>query len=81
MGKIFRAYMRDSNLPVRRQLIASFNGTSFVAEREGDMLNIFLVSSEPLPLSLTGDSASAGRMTAARMQELSERSRRAAGGR
>jgi hypothetical protein len=66
--------------PTNRKLIASFPGTSFVAEREEGELRVYLVSDVALPTNLTGDakphcgcgtSMDAGRMTAARLQERS----------
>lgn len=73
--------------PTHRQLICSFSGRNYVVEREDDMLNVYLVSAMPLPLSMTGDakqcgcgsSLDSGRMTAAKLQKRNEALR--AGGR
>jgi hypothetical protein len=73
--------------PVRKEKVASFYGHDFNAERDeaGD-LHIYRVSSGVgLPVDLVGGSAgdsAKGPMTALRMQQISEASRRrVAGGR
>ena len=62
--------------PSRRTKIASYFGSSFIAERNPDgSLDIFHVGSGNLPTDLVGDSAK-GPMTAARLQQINEASRR-----
>ena len=90
MGKVFHAFFADcanrrfldTAQPVHRKLIASFPGDAFIAERQDNSLNVYLVSGEPIPFGVTGDAA-IGRqpMTAARLQQINEASRRAAGSR
>jgi hypothetical protein len=54
-GKTFHVKNTRDGMPVVKQLIASFNGTGFTAEREDDMLNIFLVSGENVSTNTVGD--------------------------
>jgi hypothetical protein len=73
MRKTFRAslidgprrIMRDAEL-AQRKLIASFHGRAFTAERNGEDLEIFLVSSDLVSTQTLGDRATV--MTAARLQ-------------
>jgi hypothetical protein len=44
--------MRDG---AQRTRIGTFHGTSFVAEREGEDLCIYMLSDEPLPTNTLGD--------------------------
>jgi hypothetical protein len=68
--------------PAHRQLICSYSGRNFVVEREGDELNVYLVSAARLPLSMTGDSLGGRKpMTAARLQEINEAARKRVGDR
>jgi hypothetical protein len=73
-------YTRDGIRPGSRKardglaqktLIATFPGSGFTAEREGDALNVYLISDDNVTtgatLSNVGDRAR-GPMTAARMQ-------------
>jgi len=66
--------------PAARTKIATYYGSSFVSERgeDGD-LHIYHVSATGLPTETFGDAAPRGPMTALRMQEIVERSRRVGG--
>lgn len=78
--RIHVPYMRDG-VPVLKNKVASFFGSSFVAERADDgTLNIYLVSADPVPMSTAGDwraPAPKERMTAAAMQALNRAAREA----
>lgn len=67
---------RDAEL-TRKELIASFPGTSFMAEREGDTLNVYLVSGDGIEHNALMDRAPGGRMTAAKLQRQNEAARKA----
>ncbi len=51
-----RGRTRDASGPARRTLICAFAGTGFVAEREGDSLNVYLVTGDPIATG-TSDTA------------------------
>ena len=74
-----RRFVGDALMPIHKRLIATYPAAgAFVAERaENGDLNIFLTSNEVIPTSVIGD-ADKGRMTAAKMQEIVERSRKRA---
>ena len=67
-----RRSTRDASGPARRTVVARFQGTGFVAEREDDELVIYLVSDDPIETQTTGDRG----MSAARLQRINEASRR-----
>ena len=89
MGKVFHAFLMDAPdrrfvgdtaVPIHKKLVATFAGAAYVAEREGDSLNIFLTSSEMLPTGAIGDAApSGGPMTATKLQTINEAARKRAG--
>jgi hypothetical protein len=73
MRRIFKSYLADARLRTRdaalaqRKLIASFHGNAFAAEREGEELNIYLVSGDMVSTQTIGDRA--GGMTAEMLQK------------
>ena len=66
--------MRDSDL-AQRTLICAFKGKGFVAERNGEDLEIFLVSSGSISTQVIGDCAVG--MTAGKLQKVIEQRRAA----
>jgi hypothetical protein len=68
-----RKFMREASgsEPATRTLVAQFKGSSYVAEREGEELNIYLVTAGGIASATSGDPpvSTADRMTAARYPE------------
>ena len=62
---------RDSAGPAQRTLVASFFGSGFIAEREGDELKVYAVTGEPFATSTTGDAARRP-MSVADLQKINE---------
>jgi hypothetical protein len=60
---------RTSDQIAQKTLVASFPGMGFVAEREDDALNVYLVSGDGVQTgAIVADRAARGGMTAAKMQ-------------
>jgi len=62
---------------VKKQLVATFTGAAYSAEREGDDLLVYLTSSEGFESGALGDRAPGGPVTAARLQARNEARRKA----
>jgi hypothetical protein len=72
--------------PARRTLVASFKGSSYVAEREGEELNVYIITAGAIASATTGDPPAStptgdaqNRMTPARFQAKIVEARKARG--
>jgi hypothetical protein len=72
VGKVFRNVRSYDNQPAQKRLVASFNGTGFVAEREDDKLQIYLISAENIATNAFGDAPASEGPEGTRMKFLSQ---------
>ncbi|MGO8738790.1 hypothetical protein [Rhodoblastus sp.] len=48
--------VRDTGI-VQKKLVATFSGTAYAAERDGDELHVYLMTSDPVPTGAAMDRA------------------------